>query len=92
MISKMEIKQHYYVYGKTVNTADGKEDIIIYHSIRPSENRRIKSLEGIFVSIEPLIKEGEEVDPAWDCIIERKNIGWFEKEYRGRFIPFNKIN
>ena len=85
----MEIKQNYYVYGRKLPE---KDKVIIYHKIEGSEHVRLASLEGIFLSLKPIVEKWENISPGWKCIIGREDMGWAEKEYQGKFIPFQKQN
>lgn len=81
----MELKQNVYIYGKYYSPAieqfprEGDYDIVVYGHT-DGVTRIIGSLEGIFVSLEPL----GEINPP----VRREQLRNFEKKYRGRFIPF----
>ena len=87
----MGITQNYYLYGTHKHKHAKEKIIVVYHEVLPSNKRTIGSLEGIFVSSKPLIKEKECITEGWEFIIKRKDMEWFEEKYRGKFYPLNKI-
>jgi len=83
----MILGQNCYPYGKdNLDEQDGK--IVIHYKVSPSNNRPFSSLEGYFVSMEPLLKPGEKINKDFEYIIERDKMEEFEEEYKGKFEPF----
>ena len=81
-------KQLMYPYGKFYDAdlekqpGEGNYDVIVYHNIE-GESRVIGSLEGIFVS--SIAVAGQ------NPLVTRDEMQEFEKKYKGRFIPFGKM-
>lgn len=89
------MNKNFYVYGTFYDSGKelfpseiGKCDVVVYCD--PSEvPRTIGSLEGLFVSESPLVKD-KSVNPRCQAIIKRTQMKKFEKEYNGRFHPFKQ--
>jgi hypothetical protein len=95
-MTEITFNKNIYIYGKFYEDEktnfpkdEDNYDVIIY--VDTLSNRIISSLEGLFISENPLIKKGDTgVIKGWNPIIKRGEIPLFEEKYQGKFIPFKK--
>lgn len=95
-MTEINISKNIYVYGKfyedeKTNFPQDKDnyDVIVY--VDTLSNRIISSLEGLFVSENPLIKKGDTgLVKGWNPVIKREEMHLFEEKYQGKFVSFEK--
>lgn len=93
---KLTFNKNIYLYGKFYESEktnfpqdEDNYDVIVYPKVL--SNRIISSLEGFFISDNPLIAETDHgVVKDWNPIIRRDDMKKFEEKYRGKFIPFEE--
>ncbi|MEK6832439.1 MAG: hypothetical protein AABY32_00190 [Nanoarchaeota archaeon] len=98
-MAEINFNKNIYVYGKgylsevSKTPEEGVEYnlIIVYPQPWAEKERVISSLEGFFVSEIPLVKKGDKgVRKDWQISIGREYMSFFEEQYQGKFIPFEK--
>ena len=93
-MSKMDLVFNFYLYGRYEDDGgpDETKRIIIYGSISPQDRSPINSLEGVFVTnlerAEMFGVRGELGSRCDSSVIERKHMESYERELKGKFIPF----
>ncbi len=93
---KISLEKNIYIYGKFYEDErtnfpkdEDNYDVVVY--VDTLSNRIISSLEGLFISENPLIKKGDTgVIKGWNPIIKREEMHLFEERYQGKFISFKK--
>lgn len=78
------------MYGKFHGLICSKNKIIIYNESKMKKKLVVKDIEGVFKSVEPLVKKGKSIDSNFQFIIKRENMDTFSEKYGGKFIPFNE--
>jgi hypothetical protein len=94
-MTEITFNKNIYVYGKFYEDErtnfpqdENNYDVIIYPKVL--SNRIISSLEGLFISDNPLIKTPYGVIGDWNPVIKRDEMRKFEEKYKGKFVPFEK--